>query len=153
MDRERSSSLRLQIHALHQSFGEHRSPLIDTSTSLRSATTFLSPSTSPAWSFFFIAVQVFNRFLLFKSGRPRLEDSPWAWLNRSGKSCRLRWVNHLRPNIKRGDMSEQEEDLIIRLHKLLGNRWSLIAGRLPGRTDNEIKNYWYTRLSKKIQQK
>nr|XP_011467603.1 PREDICTED: transcription factor WER-like [Fragaria vesca subsp. vesca] len=76
-----------------------------------------------------------------------------AGLNRSGKSCRLRWVNYLRPNIKRGDMSEQEEDLIIRLHKLLGNRWSLIAGRLPGRTDNEIKNYWYTRLSKKIQQK
>nr|XP_011468576.1 PREDICTED: transcription factor WER-like [Fragaria vesca subsp. vesca] len=76
-----------------------------------------------------------------------------AGLNRSSKSCRLRWVNHLRPNIKRGDMSEQEEDLIIRLHKLLGNRWSLIAGRLPGRTDNVIKNYWYTCLSKKIQQK
>ncbi|KAL6209954.1 hypothetical protein ACLB2K_020893 [Fragaria x ananassa] len=76
-----------------------------------------------------------------------------AGLNRSGKSCSLRWVNHLRPNIKRGDMSEHEEDLIIRLHKLLGNRWSLTARRLPGRTDNVIKNYWYTRLSKKIQQK
>ncbi|KAJ7951515.1 MYB transcription factor [Quillaja saponaria] len=73
-----------------------------------------------------------------------------AGLNRSGKSCRLRWLNYLRPNIKRGNISDQEEDLILRLHKLLGNRWSLIAGRLPGRTDNEIKNYWNSHLSKKI---
>ncbi|KAL2493310.1 Transcription factor WER [Abeliophyllum distichum] len=72
-------------------------------------------------------------------------------LNRCGKSCRLRWMNYLRPNIKRGSMSDQEEDLILRLHKLLGNRWSLIAGRLPGRTDNEIKNYWKSHLSKKIE--
>ncbi|KAF7817350.1 transcription factor MYB114 [Senna tora] len=71
-------------------------------------------------------------------------------LNRCGKSCRLRWLNYLRPNIKRGNISDQEEDLILRLHKLLGNRWSLIAGRLPGRTDNEIKNYWNSHLSKKI---
>ncbi|KAK1565450.1 hypothetical protein Q3G72_026802 [Acer saccharum] len=71
-------------------------------------------------------------------------------LNRCGKSCRLRWLNYLRPNIKRGNISDEEEDLILRLHKLLGNRWSLIAGRLPGRTDNEIKNYWNSHLSKKI---
>ncbi|KAJ7944727.1 Myb transcription factor [Quillaja saponaria] len=74
-------------------------------------------------------------------------------LNRCGKSCRLRWLNYLRPNIKRGNISDEEEDLILRLHKLLGNRWSLIAGRLPGRTDNEIKNYWNSHLSKKINQK
>ncbi|KDP40706.1 hypothetical protein JCGZ_24705 [Jatropha curcas] len=76
-----------------------------------------------------------------------------AGLNRCGKSCRLRWLNYLRPNIKRGNISDQEEDLILRLHKLLGNRWSLIAGRLPGRTDNEIKNYWNSHLSKKINKK
>ncbi|XAR53250.1 hypothetical protein NMG60_11021723 [Bertholletia excelsa] len=70
-------------------------------------------------------------------------------LKRGGKSCRLRWKNYLRPNIKRGKMSDEEKDLIIRLHKLLGNRWSLIAGRLPGRTDNEVKNYWNTHLNKK----
>ncbi|GLT75979.1 hypothetical protein SLA2020_476670 [Shorea laevis] len=75
-----------------------------------------------------------------------------AGLNRCGKSCRLRWMNYLRPNIKRGNISDQEEDLILRLHKLLGNRWSLIAGRLPGRTDNEIKNYWNSHLRKKIKQ-
>eukprot|EP00252_Welwitschia_mirabilis_P016696 TRINITY_DN3696_c0_g2_i3.p1 TRINITY_DN3696_c0_g2~~TRINITY_DN3696_c0_g2_i3.p1 ORF type:complete len:294 (+),score=59.49 TRINITY_DN3696_c0_g2_i3:487-1368(+) len=76
-----------------------------------------------------------------------------AGLKRCGKSCRLRWMNYLRPDIKRGNISEEEEDLIVRLHKLLGNRWSLIAGRLPGRTDNEIKNYWNTHLSKKLQMK
>ncbi|XP_010250168.1 PREDICTED: transcription factor MYB114-like [Nelumbo nucifera] len=73
-------------------------------------------------------------------------------LMREGKSCRLRWKNYLRPNLKRGGMSEEEEDLIIRMHKLLGNRWSLIAGRLPGRTDNEIKNYWNTHLIKRYPQ-
>ncbi|GLU22790.1 hypothetical protein SLE2022_388380 [Rubroshorea leprosula] len=70
-------------------------------------------------------------------------------LKRSGKSCRLRWRNYLKPDIKRGNISNDEEELIIRLHKLLGNRWSLIAGRLPGRTDNEIKNYWNTTLAKR----
>lgn len=74
-----------------------------------------------------------------------------AGLKRCGKSCRLRWLNYLRPDIKRGNISPDEEELIIRLHKLLGNRWSLIAGRLPGRTDNEIKNYWNTNLGKKVQ--
>ncbi|KAG4942431.1 hypothetical protein GLYMA_17G050500v4 [Glycine max] len=73
-----------------------------------------------------------------------------AGLKRCGKSCRLRWLNYLRPDIKRGNISPDEEELIIRLHKLLGNRWSLIAGRLPGRTDNEIKNYWNTNLGKKV---
>ncbi|XP_044337822.1 transcription factor MYB1 [Triticum aestivum] len=73
-------------------------------------------------------------------------------LNRCGKSCRLRWLNYLRPGIKRGNISNDEEELIVRLHGLLGNRWSLIAGRLPGRTDNEIKNYWNTTLSKRMLQ-
>nr|WMD02854.1 transcription factor MYB1-like protein [Dimocarpus longan] len=72
-----------------------------------------------------------------------------AGLNRCRKSCRLRWLNYLKPNIKRGEFMEDEVDLILRLHKLLGNRWSLIAGRLPGRTANDIKNYWNTRLRKK----
>ncbi|PQM37814.1 transcription factor WER-like [Prunus yedoensis var. nudiflora] len=75
--------------------------------------------------------------------------SKQAGLKRCGKSCRLRWLNYLRPNIKRGNITQDEEDLIIRLHKLLGNRWSLIAGRIPGRTDNEIKNYWNSNLCKK----
>ncbi|XP_023922524.1 transcription factor MYB1 [Quercus suber] len=84
-------------------------------------------------------------------GKGKWTDLPQrAGLRRCGKSCRLRWLNYLRPDIKRGNFSEDEEDLIIKLHKLLGNSWSLIARRLPGRTDNEIKNYWNTILSKRI---
>ncbi|GMJ09356.1 WEREWOLF 1, myb domain protein 66, WEREWOLF [Hibiscus trionum] len=71
-------------------------------------------------------------------------------LKRCGKSCRLRWMNYLSPNIKKGEFSEEEEDLIIRLHRLLGNRWSLIAKRVPGRTDNQVKNYWNSHLRKKL---
>nr|ABB03878.1 transcription factor MYB75 [Arabidopsis thaliana] len=72
-----------------------------------------------------------------------------AGLNRCRKSCRLRWLNYLKPSIKRGKLSSDEVDLLLRLHRLLGNRWSLIAGRLPGRTANDVKNYWNTHLSKK----
>lgn len=73
-----------------------------------------------------------------------------AGLLRCGKSCRLRWINYLRPDLKRGNFAEDEDDLIIKLHALLGNRWSLIAGRLPGRTDNEVKNYWNSHLRRKL---
>ncbi|XP_022878717.1 transcription factor MYB106-like [Olea europaea var. sylvestris] len=73
-----------------------------------------------------------------------------AGLQRCGKSCRLRWANYLRPDIKRGKFSLQEEQTIIQLHALLGNRWSVIATHLPKRTDNEIKNYWNTHVKKKL---
>ncbi|KAL8261807.1 hypothetical protein R6Q59_025856 [Mikania micrantha] len=74
-------------------------------------------------------------------------------LKRSGKSCRLRWVNYLHPGLKRGKMTPQEERLIVELHSKWGNRWSKIARKLPGRTDNEIKNYWRTHTRKKAQEK
>ncbi|MCO5602256.1 hypothetical protein L7F22_056385 [Adiantum nelumboides] len=73
-----------------------------------------------------------------------------AGLLRCGKSCRLRWTNYLRPDIKRGEFSASEENAILQLHALLGNRWSAIASHLPKRTDNEIKNYWNTHLRKKL---
>uniref|UniRef100_A0A6N2MND7 Uncharacterized protein n=1 Tax=Salix viminalis TaxID=40686 RepID=A0A6N2MND7_SALVM len=73
-----------------------------------------------------------------------------AGLNRCGKSCRLRWTNYLRPDIKRGKFSEEEEQTILNLHSVLGNKWSAIASHLPGRTDNEIKNFWNTHLKKKL---
>ncbi|EOA24608.1 hypothetical protein CARUB_v10017875mg [Capsella rubella] len=74
-------------------------------------------------------------------------------LNRTGKSCRLRWVNYLHPGLKRGKMTPQEERLVLELHAKWGNRWSKIARKLPGRTDNEIKNYWRTHMRKKAQEK
>ncbi|XP_028776035.1 transcription factor MYB27 [Neltuma alba] len=72
-----------------------------------------------------------------------------AGLRRSGKSCRLRWMNYLRPNLKHGPFSVEEEQVIIQLHQQWGNKWSKIARSLPGRTDNEVKNYWRTHLRKK----
>ncbi|KAL3511393.1 hypothetical protein ACH5RR_030794 [Cinchona calisaya] len=73
-----------------------------------------------------------------------------AGLMRCGKSCRLRWINYLRPDLKRGAWTEAEEDMIIQLHSQLGNRWSKIAAHFPGRTDNEIKNHWNTKIKKKL---
>ncbi|KAJ8765649.1 hypothetical protein K2173_014771 [Erythroxylum novogranatense] len=71
-------------------------------------------------------------------------------LRRCGKSCRLRWLNYLRPNIKHGGFSEEEDNIICSLYISIGSRWSIIAAQLPGRTDNDIKNYWNTRLKKKL---
>nr|QOV09169.1 MYB protein [Forsythia suspensa] len=87
-----------------------------------------------------------------------LNNGPCCWravpklagLRRCGKSCRLRWTNYLRPDLKRGLLTEAEEQLVIDLHATLGNRWSKIAARLPGRTDNEIKNHWNTHIKKKL---
>ncbi|CAL9088971.1 unnamed protein product [Musa textilis] len=73
-----------------------------------------------------------------------------AGLRRCGKSCRLRWLNYLRPNIKHGQFSEEEDRIICSLFTTIGSRWSIIAAQLPGRTDNDIKNYWNTKLKKKL---
>ncbi|KAG2701193.1 hypothetical protein I3760_06G033500 [Carya illinoinensis] len=88
-----------------------------------------------------------------KHGHGRWRTLPkLAGLKRCGKSCRLRWANYLKPDIKRGKFSEEEQQIIINLHAVLGNKWSVIASHLPGRTDNEIKNFWNTHLKKKLLQ-
>ncbi|KAF8394280.1 hypothetical protein HHK36_020486 [Tetracentron sinense] len=86
-------------------------------------------------------------------GHPNWRALPkQAGLLRCGKSCRLRWLNYLRPGIKRGDFSKEEEETVINLHEKLGNSWSAIATKLPGRTDNEIKNVWHTHLKKRLKE-
>ncbi|KAJ8464965.1 hypothetical protein OPV22_027517 [Ensete ventricosum] len=73
-----------------------------------------------------------------------------AGLQRNGKSCRLRWINYLRPGLKHSDFTPEEEGIVMKLHTILGNKWSQIAMHLPGRTDNEVKNHWNTHLKKKL---
>ncbi|GAV62172.1 Myb_DNA-binding domain-containing protein [Cephalotus follicularis] len=73
-----------------------------------------------------------------------------AGLKRCGKSCRLRWLNYLRPDIKHGGFTEEEDKIICTYYNSIGSRWSVIASKLPGRTDNDVKNYWNTKLKKKL---
>ncbi|XP_066360961.1 transcription factor MYB2-like [Miscanthus floridulus] len=69
-------------------------------------------------------------------------------LKRTGKSCRLRWLNYQRSDMRRGNITAKEQLLILVLHSCWGNRWSKIAQHLPRHTDNEIKNYWRTHVQK-----
>ncbi|KAK6919474.1 SANT/Myb domain [Dillenia turbinata] len=75
----------------------------------------------------------------------------YAGLQRCGKSCRLRWMNYLRPNIKRGNYTQQEDEIIINMNQQVGTKWARIAEKLPGRTDSDIKNYWHTNLKKRVE--
>ncbi|KAJ3694409.1 hypothetical protein LUZ60_009889 [Juncus effusus] len=81
-----------------------------------------------------------KQFCTYKHRKQDLRSHP----NRSGLQClHGKSLTHRRP------FSEAEEDLFFKLHSLLGNRWGLIAGRLPNRTENEIKNYWNSYLKTK----
>ncbi|GAU12690.1 hypothetical protein TSUD_121820 [Trifolium subterraneum] len=72
----------------------------------------------------------------------------YSGLARCGKSCRLRWANHLNPELKKGEFTDEEKKKVLELHYSMGNKWARMAAMMPGRTDNEIKNYWNTRAKR-----
>ncbi|KAL6538432.1 hypothetical protein OROGR_012420 [Orobanche gracilis] len=77
----------------------------------------------------------------------------FSGLGRPAKNCRLRWLNYLRPNLKKYPFTQEEEELIFQLHTKYGNSWSRIASKLPGRSDNEIKNFWHKKAKKRHKHK
>ncbi|KAF8098680.1 hypothetical protein N665_0261s0045 [Sinapis alba] len=81
--------------------------------------------------------------------RRRALSRPSGVLHRA-KRYRLRGRRYAKAELKQSNFSKDEDDLILKLHALLGNRWSLIAGRLPGRTDNEVRIHWEAYLKNKL---
>jgi hypothetical protein len=76
-----------------------------------------------------------DRTIIRAVGRGEMKWSNIAKLltNRNGKQCRERWFNHLDPQLKKTPWSEEEDELLIAVHRRLGNAWTKIALEILGR--------------------
>jgi hypothetical protein len=71
--------------------------------------------------------------------------------HRTGKQCRERWANQLRPEGSQAAWTEEDDGRLVELRRRIGNRWSALAAFFPGRTENQVKNRWYSTVSRRLQ--
>jgi hypothetical protein len=98
-----------------------------------------------------------DQILREKQSLYALNGRKWAKIaahlpGRQNKQCRERFINHLDSELKKGEWTDDEESILIAMHDHHGNRWAIISKQIPGRSDNDVKNHWYSTVQVKFRQ-